>query len=43
MYRVSSEEYEALEDIKFVQVSFSKESLSSEDVFLIDTWDKIYV
>ncbi|MHA1606161.1 MAG: hypothetical protein ACTSWP_01225 [Candidatus Freyarchaeota archaeon] len=43
MYRISGEEYEALEDIKFVQVPLSKEELNSEDVFLIDTWDKIYI
>lgn len=43
MYKISSEEYETLEDIKFVQVPLSKNSPSSEDVFPIDTWGKIYV
>ncbi len=43
MYRVSSEEYDTLEDIQFIQVPLSKKSLDSEDVFLIDTHDKVYI
>ncbi len=43
MYRVSSEEYDTLEDIQFIQVPLSKKSLDSEDVFLIDTYDKVYI
>ncbi|MEM2133273.1 MAG: hypothetical protein Q6366_000585 [Candidatus Freyarchaeota archaeon] len=43
MYRISGEEFETLDDIQFVQVPLSKASLDSEDVFLIDTYDTIYI
>jgi gelsolin len=43
MYRISGEEFETLDDIKFVQVPLSKASLDSEDVFLIDTYDTVYI
>ncbi|MEM3585812.1 MAG: hypothetical protein QXO71_00700 [Candidatus Jordarchaeaceae archaeon] len=43
MYRISGEKYEKLEDIQFVQVPLSKESLSSDDVFLIDMYDTVYI
>ena len=43
MYRVSSEEYDSLDDIQFIQVALEKESLISEDVFLIDTYDTTYI
>ena len=43
LYRVSSEEYDTLEDVQFIQVPLSKKSLDSEDVFLIDTYDKVYI
>lgn len=43
MYRISGEKYETLDDIQFVQVPLSKNSLSSDDVFVIDTYDTIYI
>ncbi|MHA1838598.1 MAG: hypothetical protein ACTSYO_01360 [Candidatus Ranarchaeia archaeon] len=43
MYRISSEEYELLDDIQFIQVPLSKDSLSSEDAFLIDAYDKTFI
>jgi len=43
MYRISGEEFETLDDIQFVQVPLSKASLDSEDVFLIDTHDTVYI
>ncbi|MBS7250745.1 MAG: hypothetical protein KIH08_09200 [Candidatus Freyarchaeota archaeon] len=43
MYRISGEEFETLDDVQFVQVPLSKASLDSEDVFLIDTYDTIYI
>jgi hypothetical protein len=45
MFRVSSEEYETINDIQYVQVPLSKDSLDSEDVFLIDDRnnDKCYI
>ncbi|MHA1648858.1 MAG: hypothetical protein ACTSYB_01600 [Candidatus Helarchaeota archaeon] len=36
LYRISSEEYESIDDIVYVQVPCTKESLDSEDVFLLD-------
>ncbi|MHA1784607.1 MAG: hypothetical protein ACTSVY_12715 [Candidatus Helarchaeota archaeon] len=36
LYRVSSEEYETIEDIQYIQVPLSGDSLDSEDVFLLD-------
>ncbi|MGQ9721216.1 MAG: hypothetical protein ACUVXA_07845 [Candidatus Jordarchaeum sp.] len=43
MYRVSGEEFKTLEDVQFIQVPLSKDSLDSEDVFLIDTYKKVYI
>jgi len=43
MYQVSSEEYETLNDIQFIQVPLSRDSLNSDDVFLIDTYDTVFV
>jgi hypothetical protein len=45
LFRVSSEEYETINDIQYIQVPLSKDSLDSEDVFLLDdrTNDKCYV
>ncbi|MHA1300007.1 MAG: hypothetical protein ACTSO9_11355 [Candidatus Helarchaeota archaeon] len=45
LYRVSSEEYETINDIQYIQVPLSKDSLDSEDVFLIDDRqnDKCYI
>ncbi|MHA1277027.1 MAG: hypothetical protein ACTSQI_07305 [Candidatus Helarchaeota archaeon] len=36
LYRISSEEVDTIEDIVFMQVPCTKESLDSEDVFLLD-------
>ncbi|MHC1590482.1 MAG: hypothetical protein ACXQS8_00175 [Candidatus Helarchaeales archaeon] len=36
LYRVSSEEYDTLEAIQYIQVPLSKDSLDGEDVFLLD-------
>lgn len=36
LYRVSSEEYESINDIEYIQVPLKKDSLDSEDVFLLD-------
>ena len=43
LYRVSSEEFEDINTMKFVQVPFKKESLDSEDCFIADLGDAIYV
>lgn len=45
MYRISSEEYDTINDIQYIQVPLSKDSLDAEDVFLIDdkTNNKIYI
>ncbi|WXG40439.1 MAG: hypothetical protein WED07_06430 [Candidatus Freyarchaeum deiterrae] len=43
MYKISSEKYETLEDVQFTQVPLSKDALSSDEVFVIDTYDAIYV
>jgi hypothetical protein len=43
MYKISSEKMDTLEDAKFTQVPLSKDSLSSDEVYLIDTYDTIYV
>ena len=45
LYRVSSEEFETINDIVYKQVPCKKESLDSEDVFLLDdrTNDKTYI
>ena len=36
-------EFETLDDIKFVQVPLKRSSLDSEDVFLLDTFDIVYI
>lgn len=45
LYRISSEEFETINDIVYKQVPCAKESLDSEDVFLLDdkTNNKIYI
>ena len=43
LYRVSSEEFESMDAIKFVQVPFDVSSLDSEDVFIADLGDKIWI
>ncbi|MFW9951475.1 MAG: hypothetical protein ACFFKA_15270 [Candidatus Thorarchaeota archaeon] len=43
LYRVSSEEFEGINTIKMVQVPFSKDSLDSEDCFVADLGNKVYV
>ncbi len=36
LFRVSSEEYETVEDVEYVEVPLSKDSLDAEDVFILD-------
>ncbi|MFW9950758.1 MAG: hypothetical protein ACFFKA_11620 [Candidatus Thorarchaeota archaeon] len=43
LYRVSSEEFEGINTMKMVQVPFSKDSLDSEDCFVADLGNKVYV
>ena len=43
LYRVSSEEYDGINAMKFKQVPFKKSSLDSEDVFIADLGVDIYV
>jgi len=43
LYRVSSEEFEGIDTMKMIQVPFKKESLDSEDCFLADLGNKIYI
>ncbi|MFX0032520.1 MAG: hypothetical protein ACFE8E_00410 [Candidatus Hodarchaeota archaeon] len=43
LYRVSSEEFEGINTMKMVQVPFSKDSLDSEDCFLADLGNKVYI
>jgi ribosomal protein S27AE len=45
LYRISSEEFETINDIIYKQVPCTKDSLDSEDVFLLDdrTNDKTYI
>ncbi len=43
LYRVSSEEFADINAMKFLQVPFKKESLDSEDCFIADLGEKIYV
>ena len=43
LYRVSSEEFEGINAMKMVQVPFSKDSLDSEDCFVADLGNKIYI
>ena len=43
MYRVSSEEFENINTMKMTQVPFKKESLESEDCFIADLGNKVYI
>lgn len=43
LYRVSSEEFEDINAMKMIQVPYSKDSLDSEDCFVLDLGTKIYV
>ena len=43
LYRISSEEFETLDDIQFIQVPRKRSSLESEDVFLLDNYDIVYI
>lgn len=43
MYRISSEEFEDINAMKMIQVPFSKNSLKSEDCFVLDLGTSVYV
>lgn len=43
LYRVSSEEFEGINTMKMIQVPFSKESLESEDCYVADLGNKVYI
>ncbi|MFX1238125.1 MAG: hypothetical protein ACFFAS_15970 [Promethearchaeota archaeon] len=43
LYRVSSEEFEDINAMKMIQVPFSKDSLDSEDCFVLDMGTSVYV
>lgn len=43
LYRVSSEEFEDINAMKMIQVPFKKESLASEDCFVADLGNKVYI
>jgi hypothetical protein len=43
LYRVSAEEYEDINAMKMIQVPFSKDSLESEDCFVADLGNKVYI
>lgn len=43
LFRVSSEEFEDINAMKMIQVPFSKNSLDSEDCFVADLGNKVYI
>ena len=43
LYRVSSEEFEGINSMKMVQVPYKKESLDTEDSFVMDLGNKVYI
>ena len=43
LYRVSSEEFEGINAMKMVQVPFKNDSLDTEDCYLADLWNKVYI
>jgi hypothetical protein len=43
LYKVSSEEFEGINSMKMVQVPYKKESLDTEDCFVMDLGNKVYI
>ncbi|MHA1471967.1 MAG: hypothetical protein ACTSQW_02590 [Promethearchaeota archaeon] len=43
LYRVSAEEFDGINSMKMIQVPFSKDSLDSEDCFVADLGNKVYI
>lgn len=43
LYRVSSEEFEDINTMKMIQVPYKKESLDSEDCFIADLGNKVFI
>ena len=43
LYRISAEEFEDINAMKMIQVPFSKSSLDSEDCFIADLGNKVYI
>ena len=43
LYRVSSEEFEGINAMKMIQVPFTKDTLNSEDCFVADLGNKVYI
>ncbi|MFW9773543.1 MAG: hypothetical protein ACFFEO_15440, partial [Candidatus Thorarchaeota archaeon] len=43
LFRVSSEEFEDINAMKMIQVPYSKDSLDSEDCFVADLGNKVYI
>ena len=43
LYRVSSEEFEGINSMKMIQVPFVKDSLDSEDCYVADLGNKVYI
>ncbi|MFO8020153.1 MAG: hypothetical protein R6U96_16130 [Promethearchaeia archaeon] len=43
LYRVSSEEFKDINTMKLIQVPFSKDSLDSEDCYIADLGNKVYI
>ncbi len=43
LYRISAEEFEDINSMRMIQVPFSKDSLDSEDCFILDLGTKIYI
>ncbi len=43
LYRVSAEEFDGINTMKMIQVPFTKDSLESEDCFIADLGNKVYI
>ncbi|MHA2287913.1 MAG: hypothetical protein ACXABG_03915 [Promethearchaeota archaeon] len=43
LYRVSAEEFEGINSMKMIQVPFTKDSLESEDCYVADLGNKVYI
>lgn len=43
LYRVSAEEFDGINTMKMIQVPFAKDSLESEDCFIADLGNKVYI